>query len=144
MSERSAVFENCSCYVPFACAALLICSQPFQPFRECSLTVLLGEHRFRSTGTLFLLCSPLASAALLICSQPFQPFRECSLIVLLYERAFRSIRELFLLGSSCFRCGPELFTAIPAVPRVFSDCSSRRASIPQYSRKVLLASAVVL
>src|SRR6185312_8680557 len=57
VSEGSAVLECCSFYVLLASAALLNCSQPFQPFRECSLTVLLCERRFRSTGMLFLLCS---------------------------------------------------------------------------------------
>src|SRR6185312_12806178 len=90
VSEGSAVVERCSFYVPLACAALLNCSQPFQPFRECYLTVLRCERRFRSTGTLFLLCS------------------------------------------SCLRCTSELLTAIPAVPRVFSDSSSLCAKVPQY------------
>src|SRR6185312_8077099 len=57
VSEGSAVLECCSFYVLLASAALLNCSQPFQPFRECSLTVLLCQRRFRSTGMLFLLCS---------------------------------------------------------------------------------------
>src|SRR6185312_3560761 len=134
-------------------------SQPFQPFRECSLTVLLCERMFRSTGTLFLLCSScffsvsegsavlercsfyviLASAALLNCSQPFQPLRECSLTVLLCQRRFRSTGMLFLLCSSCFRCTPELLTSILAVittilavTRVFFDSSSLSAKVPQY------------
>src|SRR6185312_14315986 len=76
-------------------------------------------------------------------------FRDCSLTVLLCERVFRGIREPFLQGSSCLRCGPELFTAIPAVPRVFSaelffSVSECSAVFENRSCKVPHASAVVL
>src|SRR6185437_3139963 len=130
VNKRSAVLERCSCYVPLASAALLICSQLFQPFRECSLMFFSVSE----CSAVLERCScyvPLASAALLNCSQLFQPFRECSLTVLLCERMFRSTGTLFLLCSSCFCCTPDLLTTIPAVPRVFSDSSSLRANVPQ-------------